>query len=37
MCEDVMKRTVVEASDLKNTYMLGKIPVEALLGMNLTV
>jgi putative ABC transport system ATP-binding protein len=34
---DVMKRTVVEAIDLKKTYMLGKIPVEALLGVNLKV
>jgi putative ABC transport system ATP-binding protein len=29
--------TVVEAVNLKKTYMLGKIPVEALRGVNLTV
>ncbi len=28
---------VVEAVDLKKTYMLGKIPVEALRGVNLKV
>ena len=36
-----MKQTsvasVVEAVDLKKTYMLGKIPVEALRGVNLKV
>jgi putative ABC transport system ATP-binding protein len=37
MYEDVMKRTVVEAINLKKNYMLGKIPVEALLGVNLKV
>jgi putative ABC transport system ATP-binding protein len=37
MAEDVMKRTVVEAINLKKTYMLGKIPVEALRGVNLNV
>lgn len=29
--------TVVEAIDLKKTYMLGKVPVEALHGINLRV
>jgi putative ABC transport system ATP-binding protein len=29
--------TIVEASNLKKTYMLGKIPVEALRGVNLKV
>ena len=37
MDEDVMKKTVVEAINLKKTYMLGKIPVEALRGVNLNV
>lgn len=37
MDEDVIKRTVVEAINLKKTYMLGKIPVEALRGVNLKV
>jgi putative ABC transport system ATP-binding protein len=37
MAEDVIKRTVVEAINLKKTYMLGKIPVEALRGVNLNV
>ncbi len=32
-----MKRTVVEAINLKKIYMLGKIPVEALRGVNLEV
>ena len=29
--------TIVEATNLKKTYMLGKIPVEALRGVNLKV
>jgi putative ABC transport system ATP-binding protein len=32
-----MSTTVVEAVDLKKTYMLGKVPVEALRGLNLKV
>ncbi len=32
-----MSAAVVEAIDLKKTYMLGKIPVEALRGLNLKV
>lgn len=32
-----MATTVVEARDLKKTYMLGKVPVEALRGINLRV
>jgi len=32
-----MATTVVEAVDLKKTYMLGKIPVDALRGINLKV
>jgi putative ABC transport system ATP-binding protein len=32
-----MSTTVVEAVDLKKTYMLGKVPVEALRGINLKV
>ncbi|MCJ7632164.1 ABC transporter ATP-binding protein [Candidatus Bathyarchaeota archaeon] len=37
MNEDNIRKTVVEATDLKKTYMLGKIPVEALRGVNLKV
>jgi hypothetical protein len=37
MDENVMKRTVVEAINLKKTYMLGKVPVEALRDVNLKV
>ena len=29
--------TVIQATNLKKTYILGKIPVEALHGINLTV
>jgi putative ABC transport system ATP-binding protein len=32
-----MSTAVVEATDLKKTYMLGKVPVEALRGINLKV
>ena len=32
-----MAKTVVESIDLKKTYMLGKIPVDALRGINLKV
>ncbi len=37
MNEDNIRKTVVEATDLKKTYMLGKIPVEALRCVNLKV
>ena len=33
----ILMTTVVEAVDLKKTYMLGKIPVQALRGVNLKV
>ncbi|HML02108.1 MAG TPA: ABC transporter ATP-binding protein [Candidatus Bathyarchaeia archaeon] len=32
-----MSKHVVQAEDLKKTYMLGKVPVEALKGVNLSV
>jgi putative ABC transport system ATP-binding protein len=35
--ENMQKTPVVEAIGLKKTYMLGKVPVEALRGINLTV
>jgi putative ABC transport system ATP-binding protein len=36
-CEKCMSTLVVEAIDLKKTYMLGKVLVEALQGLNLKV
>src|SRR4030067_2511079 len=33
----ILMPTIVEAVDLKKTYMLGKIPVNALCGVNLKV
>jgi putative ABC transport system ATP-binding protein len=35
--EECSMVTVVEARDLKKTYMLGKVPVEALRGLNMKV
>jgi putative ABC transport system ATP-binding protein len=35
--EDMMTSTVVEAVNLKKTFMLGKVPVEALRGVNLKI
>jgi putative ABC transport system ATP-binding protein len=35
--EVALLETIVEAIDLKKTYMLGKIPVEALKGVNLKI
>ena len=37
MVEDLMEKTVVEACNLEKRYMLGKIQVEALRGVNLKV
>jgi putative ABC transport system ATP-binding protein len=37
VCERETSTLVVEAVDLKKTYMLGKVPVEALRGLNLKV
>ena len=32
-----MSRLIVKAEELKKTYLLGKVPVEALRGINLTI
>lgn len=37
MIEDNIRKTVVEAINLEKTYLLGRIPVEALRGVNLKV
>jgi putative ABC transport system ATP-binding protein len=37
MTLDLIPKTVVEATELKKTYQLGKVPVEALRGVNLKV
>ena len=37
MSEETIRNTVVEATDLKKTYLLGKVRVEALRGLNLKV
>ncbi|HTY74904.1 MAG TPA: ATP-binding cassette domain-containing protein, partial [Candidatus Nanoarchaeia archaeon] len=37
MNTSLIQKTVVEATELKKTYQLGKVPVEALRGVNLKV